>query len=217
MAVDSHCMHVPFFSVIMCTYQRAHLLDRALSSLLQQTERDWEVLIIDDGSTDDTELVVQKYIDEDPRFRYFRLPHSGVASSRNHGVTQSRGLFVTFLDSDDEYLPDHLSSRHSMLLSLPDIRLLHGGFEIIGDHFVRDRNDPTKQIHLDECVVGGTFFIRRDVFSDIGLFREIAYGDDADFFDRIVETGLLIASTDHPTYRYYRDTTDALTRTYGTT
>ena len=210
-------MTVPFFSVIICTYQRAHLIHRALESLVLQQERDWEAIIVDDGSTDDTESVVQKYIDGDERFRYFRNDHAGVARSRNSGIAQAKGLFVTFLDSDDEYRADHLSSRREMLLSNTDVQLLHGGVEIIGDAMVRDRFDPEQWIHLDECVIGGTFVVRRDVFTNVGMFSELVYGDDADFFERVASSGVMIARTDHPSYRYYRDSPDALTRTYGTT
>lgn len=210
-------MTVPFFSVIICTYQRAHLIQRALESIVLQEERDWEAIIIDDGSTDDTESAVQKYIDGDARFRYFRNEHAGVAHSRNTGIGHSRGLFVTFLDSDDEYRADHLSSRREMLLSNTDVVLLHGGVEIIGDSMVRDRFDPEQWIHLDECVIGGTFVVRRDLFERVGAFSALQYGDDADFFERVANAGVIIARTDHPSYRYYRDSPDALTRTYGTT
>ncbi|MBU3699834.1 MAG: glycosyltransferase family 2 protein, partial [Candidatus Kapabacteria bacterium] len=166
-------MHVPFFSVVICTYQRGHLLDRAIASLLAQDETDWEAVIVDDGSTDNTQQVVQKYIDSGAPIRYFRHEHCGVARSRNAGVDQSRGLFVTFLDSDDEYRADHLSSRHAMLLQDQSIMLLHGGVEVFGDPYVRDRHDPSMLIHLDECVIGGTFVIRRDLFETVGRFSEI--------------------------------------------
>ncbi|HBB26556.1 MAG TPA: glycosyl transferase [Bacteroidetes bacterium] len=211
-------MHVPFFSVVICTYQRGHLLDRAIRSLIAQADADWEAVVIDDGSTDDTAQVVQKYIDAGQPIRYFRHVHCGVARSRNAGILAGKGLFVTFLDSDDEYSPEHLSSRHAMLISNQEVRLLHGGIEVVGgDALVRDRHDPTQLIHLDDCVIGGTFVIRRDVFDQIGLFSEVDYGDDAEFFERAAAADISIARTDHPTYRYYRDTPDALTRTHGTT
>ena len=210
-------MHVPFFSVIICTFQRASLISRALDSLHCQDETDWEAIIVDDGSTDSTPTVLQKYTVADARIRYFHREHAGVARSRNYGISQARGLFVTFLDSDDEYCNDHLSSRHQMLLANPEVLLLHGGVEIIGDSMVRDRHDPSQMIHLDECVIGGTFVIRRDLFQQLGTFSEIDYADDAEFFERAASAGVCIARTDHPTYRYHRDTQDALTRTYGTT
>ena len=201
----------------MCTYQRAALITRAIDSLLAQTELDWELLVVDDGSTDGTEHIVQKYGAIDRRIRFIRQEHGGSARARNTGVEAARGLFVTFLDSDDEYTPDHLASRRQMLLSYPSINLLHGGVQIIGDEFVIDKNDPSVKIHLSECVVGGTFVIRRSVFDDIGGFDLVPYAEDALFFERASARGITIAHTDHPTYIYHRDSPDALTVTYGTT
>lgn len=210
-------MNVPFFSIIMCTYQRAALIPRAIDSLRAQSESDWELLVVDDGSTDDTEHIVQKYGAMDRRIRYIRQGHGGSARARNTGITEASGLFVTFLDSDDEYAPEHLYSRRQMLLSFPAIQLLHGGVLIIGDEYVIDKNDPTVKIHLSECVVGGTFVVRRSVFADIGGFDLVPYAEDALFFERASTKGIMIAQTDHPTYIYHRDSPDALTVTYGTT
>jgi len=217
MCVDLELMQVPFFSVIMCTYQRAALIPRAIDSLLAQTETDWELLVVDDGSTDDTEHIVQKYGAMDRRIRYIRQDHGGSARARNTGIDVAQGLFVTFLDSDDEYSLDHLASRRTMLLSHPSIQLLHGGVTIIGDEYVIDKNDPSVKIHLSECVVGGTFIVRRSVFQDIGGFDLVPYAEDALFFERASTKGIAIAQTDHPTYIYHRDSPDALTVTYGTT
>lgn len=210
-------MNIPFFSVIMCTYQRAGLIRRAIESLLAQTEGDWELLVVDDGSTDGTDHIVQKYGALDRRIRFIPQMHGGSARARNAGVAEARGLFVTFLDSDDEYEPDHLASRRNMLLSFPAIQLLHGGVLIRGDEYVIDKNNPNKKIHLSECVVGGTFVIRRSVFDEIGAFDLVPYAEDALFFERASTRGITIAQTDHPTYIYHRDTPDALTVTYGTT
>jgi glycosyltransferase involved in cell wall biosynthesis len=148
----------PFFSVIICTYNRASLLPRALDSLLAQTEGDWEAIVVDDGSTDDTFEVVQRYAASDARITCVqRDRRGGVAAARNAGITRSTGLFVTFLDSDDAYAEDHLETRKLMLLDRPSTQLLLGGITIIGDPYVVDRFDPTKRVHLDECVVGGTW------------------------------------------------------------
>jgi glycosyltransferase involved in cell wall biosynthesis len=145
-----------------------------------------------------------------------RTANGGTAAARNSGIEQARGLFVTFLDSDDEYLPEHLSSRREMLLSHEGIELLHGGVTVIGDPWVIDRFDTTQKIHINDCVVGGTFVIRRDQLSRIGPFREGAYADDALFFERAEEAGVAIAATDYPTYRYYRNVPNQQTSVYTT-
>ena len=184
--------------------------------MLAQTEVDWEAIVVDDGSTDETSDVMQRYGANDPRIHFIQNEGNvGVSHARNHGVKASRGLFITFLDSDDEYLPEHLKSRKAMLLQLDSTMLLHGGVKIIGDPFVIDKDDPKRKIHIHECVVGGTFVIRRDVFDLVGGFDPIRYADDAMFFQRVAEAGLQIVQTDHPTYVYHRDTPDQLTSSYA--
>ena len=206
----------PFFSVIICAFDRAGLLPRALDSLLAQSEQDWEAVVVDDGSTDATPEVVQNYADRDPRIRLVQhAENRGVSAARNTGIENSSGLFVTFLDSDDEYAPDHLASRHAMLLDNDSVRLLHGGVKIIGDPFVIDKDDPSRKIHLDECIIGGTFVVRRDVFEEVGGFGDVQYADDTLFFERAAEAGIPIMQTDHPSYIYYRNVPDQLTSNYA--
>lgn len=208
-------MH-PFFSIVLCTYNRAHLLPRAIDSVLAQVEQDWELIVVDDGSSDDTPSVLQNYAANDSRIRCMRHDNIGLARSRNVGIALARGLFVTFLDSDDEYLPDHLASRRRMLLDSPGIQFLHGGIEVIGDQYVIDRHPPHGRIHVDKCVLGGTFVIRRDVLTSLGGFDIVAYAEDAALYERVAASpDILAATTDHPTYRYYRDTTDSLCSTYA--
>lgn len=212
---DVHGGRRPFFSVICCTYQRAHLLSRAIESVVAQTERDWELIVVDDGSTDDTWQVVQRYAATHPSIRYMWHANRGTGRSRNAGLLASAGLFVTFLDSDDAYRPDHLASRHRALTDSPFVEFLHGGVEVVGDPFVIDKDDPSRRIHLDECVIGGTFVIRRDVLLDLGGFDDVRYADDAMLHARAAAAGVVIARTDIPSYVYYRDTPDSLCSTYA--
>lgn len=206
---------IPFFSIVLCTYNRAHLLPRAINSVLAQVEQDWELVVVDDGSSDDTPSVLQNYASNDSRIRLTRHDNVGLARSRNAGIALARGLFVTFLDSDDEYLPEHLSYRRTMLLDSPAIQFLHGGIEVVGDPYVIDRHPPHGRIHIDTCVVGGTFVVRRDVLQALEGFDVIDYAEDAALYDRVVASGtILVAESTLPTYRYYRDTPDSLCTTY---
>jgi len=81
---------------------------------------------------------------------------------------------------------------------------------VIGPQTVADKFDPTRQIPISECVVGGTFFIRRDRVEQLGGFRDIPYGDDNDFFRRAEEADAVIHKIDAPTYRYNRTSEDSL-------
>src|SRR5688500_5293442 len=100
----------PFFSVIICTYNRAAVLPRAIQSVLDQTFTDFELVVVDDGSTDATEVVVRAVADH--RVRYVRRDNGGLSAARNSGVANATGRFVIFLDDDDQGLPDWLKLLH---------------------------------------------------------------------------------------------------------
>jgi glycosyltransferase involved in cell wall biosynthesis len=199
-----------FFSIILPTFNRAHLIARAIESALAQSFRNFELLIVDDGSTDETWDVVSEDVRKDSRLRYHFATNRGLAVARNLGIAMSRGEYVTFLDSDDEYLPEHLTLRAAYLQENPNVDLLHSGIEIVGDEYVADKHDPTKRIHLSECVVGGTFVVRKELALKLGGYRDVPYGDDTDFFERALRAGAVIQKVEYPTYRYYRNEADSL-------
>src|SRR5688572_15780741 len=91
-------------SIVIPTYNRAHLISRAIASVINQTFGEWELIIADDGSTDNTQEVVKGFL-HDSRIRYYKKGNSGAAESRNAGVKIASGNYVSFLDSDDEADP----------------------------------------------------------------------------------------------------------------
>src|SRR5699024_6112649 len=95
----NNTLQTPFFSVIVCTYNRSDIIERALHSLIKQKDSDWEAIIIDDGSMDNTKEVIQPYLKKSP-IRYFKKEHSGLAHSRNAGIQLTKGKYITFLDTD---------------------------------------------------------------------------------------------------------------------
>jgi glycosyltransferase involved in cell wall biosynthesis len=102
----------PIVSVVIPTYNRAALLGRSIRSVLGQCYRDFELIVIDDGSTDETPLVVTSFGDQ--RIRYLPLPrNTGAGAARNAGIRAARGTFLAFQDSDDEWLPSKLSKQMS--------------------------------------------------------------------------------------------------------
>jgi glycosyltransferase involved in cell wall biosynthesis len=104
-----------FFSIILPTFNRAHRLNRAIDSILSQTFIHWELIIVDDASTDDTSSFIQPYQSDD-RIRYIRNESNMERCiSRNIGIEAAQGEFICFLDSDDYHLPHHLERLHSFL------------------------------------------------------------------------------------------------------
>lgn len=95
-------------SVIMPTWNRKHLIGRAIESILAQTFLAWELIIVDDGSEDGTRAFIEENFN-DVRIRYYEREHLGVSQSRNFGISQSRGVTLAYLDSDDEWYPEFLS------------------------------------------------------------------------------------------------------------
>ncbi len=110
----------PLVSIIIPTYNRAHLIGETLDSVLAQTYQNWECIVVDDGSTDNTDEVMGKYIAEDARFQYHHRPKDrlpGGNAARNYGFELSRGEYIQWFDSDDIMLPKKLQTDISYILS----------------------------------------------------------------------------------------------------
>jgi glycosyltransferase involved in cell wall biosynthesis len=203
-------MAQPLVSILMATYNRADLLPRAVESVLLQSWHNWELLIVDDGSTDDSAALLRDFTALDGRIRALAQENAGPARSRNRALHESCGDLVTVLDSDDAYAADHLSLRVRFMLAHPEIDFLHGGFRAIGSDaqmMIPDVHDPTRQVPLEECIIGGTFFAREGVIERAGGW-EGGYGEDARLFARI-RAMCRVRQVDFPTYLYHRDTIDS--------
>lgn len=109
-----------FFSVIIPVYNSEKSLDRCLQSVLDQTFEDYEVVIIDDGSSDSSPQISRRYAEADPRFRYIRQENGGVSSARNRGMQEAKGEFLVFLDSDDCYRPAYLETFFHLISDNPE-------------------------------------------------------------------------------------------------
>lgn len=210
---QNHCVEYEsrFFSIIITTFNRASLVVRALDSLIHQTESDWEAILIDDGSMDDTQRRVLPFLKERENIRYIWQKSSGATFSKNNGILHSKGKFITFLDSDDEYTPEHLSTRKIILQQNQKIDFLYGGVKISGNPFVPDLHNYQKLIHLSECVIGGSFFIRKELALAMKGFVEMPLGSDADLFERIVASKAEIKKATFETYVYHRETLNSIT------
>ena len=202
----------PIVSIILPTYNRAGLLPRAIDSIINQTEKRFELIIIDDGSTDNTFTVVEKYIRNYENFRYIKQQNMKLPIALNIGIKIASGKYVTFIGSDDEYKSDHIKLRLQFMKENPHIDLIHGGVEIIGSPYVKDKTDLTKVVHISECAVGGTFFGKRFVFTELNGFKNISYSEDSEFLER-AEKKYFVEKVNLSTYIYHRDSEDSICNT----
>ncbi|MCP4994503.1 MAG: glycosyltransferase family 2 protein [Gammaproteobacteria bacterium] len=178
-------------SVIIPTHNRAHTLPRAIDSVLQQKLRADEIVIVDDGSTDETPtLVANTY----PQCRYLHQQNLGVSSARNLGIRQATGDWLAFLDSDDEWLDTRLKSQLSLLMNKPELKICHS--EEIWVRNGRRVNAMKKhaksggwifQKCLPLCVISpSAVIIHRSLFDEVGLFNEsLPACEDYDLWLRI--------------------------------
>lgn len=199
----------PFVSIILPTYNRSKLIGNAIQSVINQTYKNWELLIVDDGSSDNTFDVCKPYLIEFENIRYLYHKNKKLPLTLNEGILAASGSFITFLGSDDCYKPEHLELRVEILNSNNKIDFIHGGVEIIGNPYVKDKNNLSKLIHLNECKIGGSFFIRKSILLKLGGFLNISYSEDSDLFERAEEESKII-KVDFPTYIYNRDTEDSI-------
>lgn len=198
-------------SVVIPTHNRAHLLPRALESVLGQTFTDLEVLVVDDGSTDRTSEVMATYTD--PRVRYLVQPENrGVSAARNRGFREARGQFIALLDSDDEWMPEKLEAQVALLRDADDkIGAVYTGVETVDPlgqrhvHLPQHRGDLYGELITRNVMHGApsNILMRRQVLEEVGYFdEEIPAIEDYDYFLRLSKA-FHIEIIERPLSRYY--------------
>ncbi|MEJ5363312.1 MAG: glycosyltransferase [Spirochaetota bacterium] len=168
---------MPFFSVIIPTFNRAHLVTRALESVLTQKFTDYECIVVDDGSTDTTSQVLSPYT---KHIQYIYTQHGGVSRARNRGIQQAQGEWIAFLDSDDMWLPEKLAAQYDYIQEHPDV-YIHQTDEL----WIRKgrRVNPMKKHQKKEgyifedclnlCLISpSAVVVHRSVFEQVGVFDE---------------------------------------------
>ena len=201
---------MPNVSVIIPTYDRAHMIGDAIQSVLEQTYPDWELLVVDDGSHDHTKEVVAQVADA--RVRYLAQPHRGLSAARNTGVRNTRGHYVAFLDSDDVFLPGKLRAQASLLDAQPDVGLVGGGyFEVDAGWRVQRRIQPWDRHPTLACrdwllacpFCPGVPLVRREWLERAGLFDEtMERAEDWDLWLRMAGLGCRMEWLRAPVYCY---------------
>jgi glycosyltransferase involved in cell wall biosynthesis len=196
--------YTPEISIILCTFNRAKYLNKCIDSVINQTFTNWELIVVDDGSQDNTFEIVNPYLQKFQNIRYLKHQNRKLAYSKNAGIQASFGKYITFIDSDDSYQPTHLESRLQLMQANPEIDLIQGGFASDEEIWVADYFQPGKTINLRECVLGPTFFGKRQVFFDLHGFNNITYGEDTDLWERAEKIFKTYKLAEPQTYNYTR-------------
>ena len=200
----------PLVSVVIPTYNRASLLIRAIESVFSQSYKNFEIIVVDDASTDNTREVVSKFLD-DPRVVYIRNEKNmGVSASRNRGIRYGRGEFVAFLDSDDYWLRDKLRKQVEIIMSDDDVGMVYTGERFIDEEGRIIRDEIPKYSGFVYHVLLSKNFIspsstllRKEVFEKVGFFREdMNYREDYEFFLRVAKNYKIAYVKDILTIRY---------------
>ena len=194
-------MALPVVSVIVPTYNRAHVLPRALRSVTKQTYTDYEVIVVDDGSTDATADVVSELADLRGRVRYVKVDRNrGAAAARNRGIDEARGTYIAFLDADDEWTPTKLAAQVALFSTAPpEVGLITTGYILFDQGGRRASVNPPHPKEGDLSVamidfiagrqeivgVFSTLMFKRSIIDRVGRLDEtLRCWEDADFYFR---------------------------------
>jgi len=177
----------PFFSIIVPIYNREKYLKRSIDSILNQSFEDWELILVDDGSTDNSHEIMRSY--DDIKIRCFFKENGGVSSARNLGIDNANGKYIAFLDSDDEFKKFHLENIYKFLkgknypicLVCTDFMFNYGGRIVVGDNskFINSKPDFT---HLPFIV---SVAIHKKAIGEERLNENLHVREDNEFLDRI--------------------------------
>jgi len=189
----------PLISVIIPTYNRKDIILESINSVLVQEPKNFEIIVVDDGSTDDTSNFIESF---NLPVSVIRKENGGVASARNAGIKASKGEYISFLDSDDLWLPGILKEQVEYLLSHPDIPLVYTDqiLSIKGENPGITRFGVTNTTHEQKSkfdlpgfaqsppIHTSSVMVRKSIFNELGYFNEnLKIHEDTDMWNRISE------------------------------
>jgi len=186
----------PTVSVVIPTYNRAHLIGKAIQSVFNQSYQDFEIIIIDDGSTDNTEEIIKGY--KDKRINYIKHERNqGISAARNIGIKKARGEYIAFLDSDDEWLPEKLDKQIKVFQNEPpEVGVVCSWSFKINEkgNYIGKVCLPKKEGYMYKDLLSSnnlsvpTLLIRKECFEKVGLFDNLLNGqEDWDMWIRIAK------------------------------
>jgi len=187
-------MSGPTFSVIMPVYNHAAYVDGAIASVVAQTREDWELWIVNDGSTDDSATIADRWAWRDNRIHLIHQPNAGPAAARNEGFRRTRAPWLAFLDSDDLYYPDTLAAYGEFIDAHPDVSFFYGyRYRLTADGSVTELPPHFQQVVTGAAELFGSMYLshlcvcyRRELFATVGGYDERLHNaEDYDLYLRL--------------------------------
>lgn len=182
----------PFFSIVLPTYNRGRFLKAALNSVLGQSYADWELIVVDDGSTDNTKEIIASF--KDDRIKYIYQSNAERSAARNNGVASSIGKWVCFLDSDDEYLNTHLSTLFSFI-SAKNIEygmlftghLIRQGGELVKHPLIDDKSGNVLKEIWTKFILMNSVCVSREIIEQNKFNEDFRIWEDTHLWLRIAQ------------------------------
>lgn len=191
----------PNFSVIIPTYNRSATLSRAIQSVLVQTLPAWEIIVVDDGSSDDTRELAKTF----PQVRYHYQVNEGVCAARNKGAEIATGDWLIFLDSDDELELDSLKSFGIELQCNPSIKVLQASYTLEDSGNLTIRKVTTGTTGF----VSGSFVIKKEVFQLLGGYDfRLKFAENTELQFRLSENSIPVNKSDFLSFKYHRSSNE---------
>ncbi len=203
----------PLISIIIPAFNAGAVISQSLASARAQTCSDFEAIIVDDGSTDDTVARAKQFAEADARFTILPHANAGVSAARNAALEKARGNFIAFLDADDVWLPEKLSRQMERLKKNPAVNFIFTNYFIwdgeknLGLRYSRPEKMPLKNLDrklIFFCLFGiSSVMVKRELILRAGHFDpEFSYAEDWDFWLRLSESGLRAEGIFEPLMRY---------------
>lgn len=195
-------MAAPVISVVVPVYNAARYLRQALQSVFAQTFRDFELIAIDDGSTDGSAAILDQLAVQDTRLRILRRPNTGIVGALNEGLAEARGEFIARMDGDDLSLPERFAKQTSFLRENPSVVCVGSAFTYIDERGALLKWNPRDCTHeaLESALLAGdggalihpSIMVRRDAIERVGRYRvEAQWVEDLDLYLRLAQSGRL--------------------------
>ncbi len=195
----------PLVSIIVPCFNQASFIGEALDSVLSQSYVDWQCVVIDDGSTDETETIVRSYLSRDDRFVYLKKANGGVASARNLGIKNSSGEFILPLDGDDKLHKDYLRTAMSYFAAHPETDLVYTQVKLFGATRGLNRLPAYdyQRLLFDNMIVSTSVYRRARYDKTSGYAENMRAGlEDWEFYIRLLGPEAKVHRIDTPLFFY---------------